>query len=150
MIALQHTTTQAANIAVIANQCLLEGGEGVLLARVMANLIDPDAAFDDDRNCQPANQLRSLPTNLAEGILIAAPNPTRGYEVTLYINGDIPQGDATVYISNATGIEVQREICQFTNKQATIALQKLPQGSYVCTVQFANGRRISTLIQILY
>ena len=150
MIALQQTTTQAANIAVIANQCPLEGGIAVYFARSLYALIDDSRAYDDDRACQPASQLRGLPTNLAEGILIAAPNPTRGYEVTLYINGDIPQGDATVYISNATGIEVQREICQFTNKQATIALQKLPQGSYVCTVQLANGRRISTLVQILY
>ena len=140
------------NIYTVANQCPEEGGPAVFVARSLWKMYDSRTIFDDDAICgtQQQGNLRGLSDTDTRPILSVSPNPSRNTELTLTVNGNIPEGGTTVTIATLMGKEVQQAPIQFIGNSAILQPIALPQGAYLCTLTFANGRRISTLIQILY
>ena len=127
------TTAQVEQISDIAHQCLLEGGNAVLDARILYQLYEPET-FNEEELCA-ATGARSRTdinhsSNLNDAILLI-PNPANDY---LRITGlSLVDGQqASIALLDVNGKRVTEHT--LSADQAGIPTHTLPEGIYFCRI----------------
>ncbi|MBV6443745.1 MAG: hypothetical protein EPGJADBJ_05531 [Saprospiraceae bacterium] len=132
------TPVQFASISAIAEQCPLEGGVGVFLARALYQFNDRKH-FDDSWLCgstQPREEVFK-PTLLQGGIGVKlAPNPATGV-VNVLFEG-LPIGQETdIKLVNVTGQQVLMSL-GINDEVVQLDVSHLPDGLYFCIVNISG------------
>lgn len=151
----QHITTldaaQLALITPIAHQCFLEGGNAVLMARVLYQLYEKKE-FMDDSICQETNIERSHwsvqnDSDTIEDAVLLTPNPAN--EVLRISRLNLSNnGVAIVSIFNTNG----KLVCEntLTAHQDMIHVDHLPEGIYFCRIQMGNAKTTLHRVVIIH
>jgi hypothetical protein len=135
-----------ARLFAIADQCPLEGGDGVYRARSLYALIDPGAAYDDEQLCRSAE--RPVASANEPGIIEPPfnlfPNPARDY-ILIELVFDIENAAAGFSVYNSYGYEVRRIQIPAGGRKFFLDTSGLPSGVYTCRLKvnkaFAGAKK---------
>jgi hypothetical protein len=124
------SAAQKQTLLPIAEQCPIEGGEAVLLAREMLAATDTAVQFYNDATlCQNAQKLTS--SQGAEPVLGSfqlSPNPSSG---TIHLQYELDDlGHAQFQLNNLLGQNCLRVALKSGRQQETLIISNLPEGVY--------------------
>jgi hypothetical protein len=131
------TSQQVADLMPIANQCPLEGGEGVYLARA---LLGNEIVYDDFTACGMGNGgqfIKSTDVPTATGISFKIyPNPASGWAIIEL--KEALRADGKLVISNMQGIQLHRESLLKDTQAVPVDLSAYTGGVYFVTLTTAD------------
>ncbi|MBV6443747.1 MAG: hypothetical protein EPGJADBJ_05533 [Saprospiraceae bacterium] len=142
----QLTTSQFDAISDIANQCPLEGGNGVFLARALYQYNDRKH-FDDLTLCG-TEERSALVSNYSSSGLVLIPNPTSGV-VDIRLDSKKAGQEVVIQFYNITGQQVlARSVAAGADGVVRLDVSALPDGLYFCGVTMPGNIRQSARLLI--
>ncbi len=136
----EFTPTQKGELADIAFQCPLSGGDAVFFARSLYALIDPDARYDDELLCSVGGQYRALPkAETEEPGFDVYPNPANDHLV-LRCFGMPEDTESIAVVFDLLGRELLRT--SLGTRSITVLDTKHINPGIVLVALISDGRRI--------
>ncbi len=138
------TTAQKNTLWNIANQCPLEGGDGVYHARSLYALIDPDATYNDLVLCSEPQPFQRPVQEVAEQLVAkfqVYPNPAK--EILAFKLDQSLNEPILLEIFHVSGYQVHKQLHNLIDGQFWIQTDNLKDGLYFCRLSL-NGQDLGT------
>ncbi|MBX2928396.1 MAG: T9SS type A sorting domain-containing protein [Saprospiraceae bacterium] len=138
----EFTSTQKGELADIAFQCPLSGGDAVFFARSLYALIDSDAGYDDELLCS-VGQHFAIP---AEKPIVPAgffvyPNPAG--DIMVFVMEPKVQANVLLEIFHTSGYLMKRQEFDAHDGQFYIETGNMLNGMYICRLS-SEGRSLGS------
>ncbi len=131
----EFSPQQIADIAAIANQCPLSGGNAVYRARSLYALIT-EATYNDEAACaEQGMQYKNSPVPVRVSMLTFVPNPATS-EVTMQIATNMATDTGVAEVYNLMGERVHTYRLNTTQNSYSLSVNDLPPGLYMVRVQW--------------
>lgn len=135
---LELSTTQVDLLEPIANMCLFEGGDAVLIARILLRLVNGEQEYDDELLCGESGEFLSGSgqgsdyTSGEAGRLVLQPNPAKG-EVKITFPLIQEQGEIDIF--DLQGILRHSVILAAGQNSHSLSLEGFMPGLYFVSVK---------------